>query len=104
MAESSENPAVRGGVPMKKFSLGFVTVLSTLLIGVAAPATAADHGSNPGKTGSRLACERACHDDHRRWVDLCLANHNPREITPSARGQCVDAGAERLKQCLGRCR
>lgn len=89
---------------MKRFSPGFMTVLSMLLIGVASIAMAADRGSNPGKPGSQLACEKACHDDHRSWVDRCLANHDPREITPSARGQCVDAGAERLRQCLGRCR
>lgn len=89
---------------MKTFSLGIMIVLSTLLTGIGSPAMAADRGANPGKTGSQLACEKACHDDHRRWVDRCLANHDPREITPSARGQCVDAGAERLRQCLGRCR
>lgn len=89
---------------MTRFAAGFMTVLSTLLICVASPATAADRGSNTGRSASQPACEKACHDDHRRWVDLCLANHEPREITPSARGQCVDAGAERLRQCLGRCR
>ena len=89
---------------MRKLSPGFMTVLAALLAGVAFPAMAADQAPKSGKTGSQLACERACHDDHRRWVDLCIANHDPREITPSARGQCVDAGAERLRQCLARCR
>jgi len=63
-----------------------------------------DQSSGMGKTGAQLACEKACHEDHRGWVDLCRANHSPREITPSARGQCIDAGAERLQQCLERCR
>jgi hypothetical protein len=65
---------------------------------------APDHVSGKGKTRVQLACEKACHEDHRRWVDLCRANHNPREITPSARGQCVATGAERLQQCLKGCR
>jgi hypothetical protein len=89
---------------MRTIFPGFCAVLSAFLIGIASPAMAADQSPDSGKTRARLACEKACHDDHRRWVDLCLANHNPREITPSARGQCVDAGAERLQQCLKGCR
>jgi hypothetical protein len=65
---------------------------------------APDQYSVKGKTKTQLACEKACHEDHREWVDLCIANHNPREITPNARGHCVDAGAERLQACLTRCR
>jgi hypothetical protein len=89
---------------MRKSSLAIATVFSAALLGFTPPVTAAEQASGSGKTRAQLACEKACHDDHRRWVDLCLANHNPREITPSARGQCVDAGAERLKQCLKGCR
>ena len=89
---------------MRKLFRGLPALLTLLLIGIASPAMAADPAADSGKTRQRLACEKACHDDHRRWVDLCIANHNPREITPSARGQCVDAGAERLRQCLGKCR
>ncbi|MFA6147571.1 MAG: hypothetical protein WC899_05120 [bacterium] len=65
---------------------------------------APDQGSGKGKSRVQPACRKACHEDHRQWVDLCLANHNPREITPSARGRCVDAGAERLHRCLKGCR
>jgi hypothetical protein len=89
---------------MRTIFPGFSAVLSAFLIGVASPAMAVDQSPDSGKTRARLACEKACHDDHRRWVDLCLANHNPREITPSARGQCVNAGTERLQQCLKGCR
>ena len=89
---------------MRKKFPGYPVFLPLLLIGIASPAMAADPGPDSGKTRTRLGCEKVCHDDHRGWVDLCLANHNPREITPSARGQCVDAGAERLRQCLKGCR
>lgn len=65
---------------------------------------AADQRPETGKARDQRACEKACHDDHRRWVDLCIGNHDPREITPSARGQCVEAGAGRLRQCLTGCR
>ncbi len=67
-------------------------------------AMAADRGPGRGKTRAQLACEKACHDDHDAWVGLCLANHDPREITPSARGQCIEAGAERLQRCMKGCR
>lgn len=67
-------------------------------------ATAADRRPEARRAPERGICEKSCHDDHRRWVDLCIGNHDPREITPSARGQCVAAGAERLAQCLQRCR
>jgi len=63
-----------------------------------------DRGSGKGKTRAQLACERDCHDDHVEWVNLCIANHNPREITSNARGHCIAAGAERLQQCLKGCR
>lgn len=92
---------------MRKTSLGLVTVLATLLTGIAAPATAVDHATTSGKTGSQLACEKACHEGHGAWVDECLYWHNPLDpgIWPkSARGHCVDFGAERLRQCLAECR
>lgn len=63
-----------------------------------------DRRADKGKTRAQLACERACHQDHGEWVDLCIANHDPREVTPNARGHCIAAGAERLQQCLSGCR
>lgn len=89
---------------MRTASLVLAAALSMLLAGMTAPATADDRVAPPGKSPSRLACERACHDDHGAWVDQCIAFHDPREILPSARGQCVDAGAERLHRCLATCR
>lgn len=81
-------------------------IAAVLLFSVLIPirATAADRRPEARGARERGTCEKACHDDHKRWVDLCIGNHDPREITPSARGQCVAAGAERLGQCLLRCR
>jgi hypothetical protein len=90
---------------MRKTSLA-LAVAAVILLSLTVPSLvpAADQRSGPGKAQDQRACEKACHDDHRRWVDLCISNHNPREITPSARGQCVETGAERLRQCLKGCR
>jgi hypothetical protein len=67
-------------------------------------AVLADPGQGARKDSDRRACEEACRRDHRRWVDLCMDNHDPHLITPSARGQCTEAGSERLKACLRGCR
>ncbi len=89
---------------MKKSCLALVPALLTLLFGLIPSVMAADPGTGAGKSPAQLACERACHELHLGWVDMCVSYHDPREIEPSARGQCVDAGAERLQQCLKGCR
>ncbi len=89
---------------MKRFSLALAAVLSILLSRIASPAISGDQGAGARKSPEQLACEKACHEDHAGWVDQCIAFHDPREILPSARGQCIDAGAERLQACLEGCR
>ncbi len=88
--------------------------ISRLLFGVAVilgvsvfvPFLAAAAGLQPEVLANRgeSACESACHDAHGGWVDLCIEYHDPHEILPSARGQCIAEGAERLRQCLENCR
>lgn len=89
---------------MRKHCLALVPALLTLLFGLIPSVMAADPGAGGGKSPAQLACERSCHELHSGWVDLCLSYHDPREIEPSARGQCVDAGSERLQECLKGCR
>ena len=81
-------------------------IAATLLISVLVPfrATAAEPRPEVRQGRDRGVCERACSEDHRTWVGLCIEFHDPHEIIPSARGQCVADGAERLRQCLEGCR
>jgi len=94
---------VLDGMRKTRFTIG---IAAALLFSALIPfrATAGDIRPEARVSRERANCEKACHDDHKRWVDLCIGNHDPREITPSARGQCVATGAERLRQCLRGCR
>src|SRR5512143_1548921 len=96
-------PTWGGTMRKTRFAIRIAAVLLFCAL-VPFRATAGDARSAARVSTDRANCEKACHDDHKRWVDLCIANHDPREITPSARGQCVAAGAERLKRCLQGCR
>ncbi len=89
---------------MRSATLALAAALAAIATATTFPAAAADRGAPRGKSPSQLACERACHDDHRWWVEQCIEYHDPLELLPSARGQCVDAGAERLAGCLESCR
>lgn len=89
---------------MRKLEPTFVPVLLALLLAIVPSAMAAEPRAGAGKAPTVLACERACHEQHSGWVDLCIAYHDPHEILPSARGQCVADGAARLQQCLEGCR
>lgn len=89
---------------MRKLGLAHAPVLLTLLLTIIPSAMAADPRAGAGKSPAELACERACHEQHLGWVDLCIAYHDPREILASARGQCVADGAARLQRCLEGCR
>ncbi len=85
--------------------LALGAALSALVtFGLVPSVNAADSRGGAGKPAAQIACERSCHELHSGWVDLCVSYHDPREIEPSARGQCVEAGAERLRQCLEGCR
>ncbi len=89
---------------MRKPEPTLVPVLLALLLTIVPSAMAADPRAGTGKSPAVLACERACHEQHSGWVDLCIAFHDPREILASARGQCIADGAARLQRCLEGCR
>ncbi len=89
---------------MRKLWPVLAPLLLTLPFTIVPSAMAADPRAGTGKSPAERACERACHEEHLGWVDLCIAYHDPREMLASARGQCIAEGAERLKACLEGCR
>ncbi len=89
---------------MRKPCVALAPALLTVLFGLVPSVMAADPRAGAGKSSAQLACEKACHEDHLGWVDLCISYHDPREMLASARGQCIAEGADRLKLCLEGCR
>ncbi len=85
-----------------KSAIRFVGVVGVLAIGLASAGLAAA-GNSDRPADPRKECREQCRDQHRTWVDLCIDNHDPHRVTPSARGQCVEAGSERLQSCLKAC-
>ncbi len=84
--------------PIRLLGVAFV-----LAIGLTAAGWAAA-GNSDRQADPRKECRSQCREQHRTWVDLCIDNHDPHLVTPSARGQCVEAGSERLQSCLKACK
>ena len=80
-----------------------VGVAFVLAIGLTAAGWAVA-GNSDRQADPRKECRSQCREQHRTWVALCVDNHDPHLVTPSARGQCVEAGSERLQSCLKACK
>lgn len=81
----------------------FLLALAVAWAGLA-PTGAARAGEAAKPLDPVKACREACREQHETWVERCIASHDPHVVTPSARGQCVEAGAEILQACLKACR
>ena len=55
------------------------------------------------KNTSRTACKRDCQQQYKALVKACIEFHDPRDVTPSARGQCVERFAKSLQECKEAC-
>jgi hypothetical protein len=75
------------------------SVILTFALSVSALAGKGDQNTN-----ARKDCQAECRAEHKALVKACIDSHDPRTVTPSARGQCIEAYAKALQNCMEGCK